>query len=164
MGVEDAVIELYHIKKIQNQLQPMKCRFKFLLIYIFLNFICLFWLCWVSAAARAFLYWWWAGGCSLVAVHRLQCTFEFTSVNSVASFVAEHWALGCVGFSRGFWALEHRLNGCGTRGYFSMAYGIFPDQWLKHWHVGSLPLSHEGSPNFCFYAACLCVLRGVKSV
>ena len=35
MGVEDAVIELYHIQKIQNQLQPMKYRFKFLLIHIF---------------------------------------------------------------------------------------------------------------------------------
>ena len=43
------------------------------------------------------------------------------------------------------WALEHRLNSCGTQ-----ASGIFLDHRLNpcllHWLVNSLPLSHQGSP------------------
>ena len=42
-------------------------------------------------------------------------------------------------------ALEHRLTSCGAE-----ACGIFLDQglnlYLLRWQVGSLPLSHQGSP------------------
>ena len=50
-----------------------------------------------------------------------------------------------------FWALEHKLNSCGTWGLsWSEACGIFLDQGssphLLHWQGDALPLSHQGSP------------------
>ena len=60
-------------------------------------------------------------------------------------------AAGCTGLgSRSSWALEHRLNSCGTRAWC----GIFPDQGsnpcLLHFQVDSLLLSHQGSPIYRF--------------
>ena len=49
--------------------------------------------------------------------------------------------------STGSVAVVHGL-GC------SVAHGSFPDQGLNpsplHWHVDSLPVDHQGSPNFTF--------------
>ena len=84
-----------------------------------------FWLCWAFIAMLAFL-------CFLAAVAMLG--FLIT----VASLVAASglWSTGSVVVSHGF--------SC------SVACGIFSDQGLNlcllHWQMGSLPLSHQGSP------------------
>ena len=88
-------------------------------------------------------------GYSLVAVHRpLLAAAGF-------SFFRE-LALGRTGFSsyglgsvvNGSQVLEHRLSGCRIQAVFE-ACGIFLDPGsnprLLHWHVGSLPLSRQGS-------------------
>ena len=100
-----------------------------------------FWLCWVfvphglfSSGKRGLL-----GSCSVRASH---CGgFSCCRV----------WALGHVGFSSsGSWALEHRLNSCGSWLGCSTPCGIFPDQrsnpCLLHWQMDSLLLSHQGCP------------------
>ena len=105
-----------------------------------------FWLCWgFVAMCRLFCYGEW--GYSLVAVHGL--------LLAVASLVAEHGlqdtqvsVVAAPGVqSTGSVVVVLELS-C------SAACGIFPDQesnpCLLHWQADSSPLSHQGSPGFCF--------------
>ena len=67
---------------------------------------------------------------------------------AVTSFVAQHGLRHTGFFSHSSWALEHKVvvHGLGC----PAARGVFPDQGLNlsllHWQAGSLPLSHQGSP------------------
>ena len=67
---------------------------------------------------------------------------------AVASLVAEHGLRHTGFFSRSSWALEHEAAVHGLS--CPAECGVFPDQGsnlsLLHWQAGSLPLSHQGSP------------------
>ena len=91
-----------------------------------------------------------SGSYSPVVIHRLLMTVtplveEHRPQGTQASVVAAHALSSC-----GSWALEHRLSSCGAEALLFQACGIFPDQGsnphLLHWHVFSLSLSHQGSP------------------
>ena len=102
-------------------------------------FVC-FWLCWVFAAAWAFLHLW-----QLVATLELWCT-GFSS----------QWLL--LLWSSRVWAQDFMVQGLSS----SAACGIFPDQGsnpcLLHWQVDSLPLSHQGSPSSTLHLPCTLLL------
>ena len=63
------------------------------------------------------------------------------------------------------WALEYRLNSCGTwaqllRGMWNLpAWGLNP--YLLHWQANSLPQSHQGTPQSELYIIVL-VLPNIK--
>ena len=95
-------------------------------------YLFIFWLCWVFIAVRAF---------SLVVVSSLVVTFlvsehELKGVLASVTGAPGRWSAGSV-------VVAHGLS-C------PVACGIFLDQRLNlrllHWPVGSLLLSHQGSP------------------
>ena len=116
--------------------------FKFKGILSLLNNLLIFWLCWVlgaqafSSCSKQGLIWLWVAGFSL-------CGFSCCGAQ----------ALGCLGFGIcATWALEHKLNRCGTQASLFLAWGIFLDQGsnpcLLRWQADSLPLSHQGRPGW----------------
>ena len=82
----------------------------------------------------------------------LCCCVGFALVVEIRGFSCEAQTLvGCTDFSScSVWALVHRLHSCRHGLRRSAECGIFSDQWsnlcLLLWQVGSLPLSHQGSP------------------
>ena len=113
--------------------------FHFFLFYFLKNF----WLHWVFTAVRAFLQLRRAGA-------TLRCGARASHCNVFSCFGAR---------APGTWAsvvAAFQLSSCGTRASFlrSMC-GILADRGLNpcplHWQVGSLPLSHPGSPLLDFF-------------
>ena len=98
-------------------------------------FVC-FWLCWVFAAAWAFLHLW-----------RLAATLELWCTGFSSQWLLLLW-------SSRVWAQDFMVQGLSS----SAACGIFLDQGsnpcLLHWQVDSLPLSHQGSPSSALHLPC----------
>ena len=93
--------------------------------FFFFNVFIYFWLCWVFIVVQAF------SSCD-------------------ASHCCKAWALGHLGFSScGCQALEHWFNSCGAWAPWYVGSSQTRDQTcLLHWQADSLPLSHQGSPQY----------------
>ena len=97
-------------------------------------------------------------GYSLVVVGRLLLI-------GVASLVVEHWALGHLGFSRcRSRALEPRFSSCGARAWLLLSMQDLPEPGIEpvpNQQADSLPLSHQGNPDWKVFDRGVEVLEGV---